>query len=90
MIRVVLLLGDGLERPGEYRSTGASEESQGWQALLQFLDFALRDLQRMRFIVVVIVVVVISSGLLANSVNQIGLCQVNLLVQPALAQDLVE
>lgn len=89
LIWVVLLLRDGLARPRECGPVGASEDAQRRRSLLELLDFALRDLQGL-LLVLLVIIVVVSARLLANSVNQIRLCQVDLLVQAALAQDLVE
>ena len=44
----------------------------------------------MLLVILLIIFVVVGAGLLANSVNQICLCQVHLLVQAALTQDLVK
>ena len=90
LIWVVLLLRDGLARPRERGPVGASEDAQRRRSLLELLDFALRDLQGLLIVLLVIIFVVVCARLLANSVNQIRLCQVDLLVQAALAQDLVE
>ena len=85
---MALLLRDALERPRG--PTSISKNAQRGRARLEPLNFALLDLQGVLLVLLVIIFVVVSAGLLANSVNQIRLCQVHLLVQAALAQDLVE